>query len=639
MGKTYSLSYVSESEDCGVILYDRKTKIEQKRVPFPKDGRIGKRYRMELLLEEGQNGDDLAYQIYENEKKCPDPYGKGFFTDKKYGQEKAPEDVYTLFDLPKFDWKNVKRPRIQYYDSLIYCMHVRGFTKHFSSGVAHRGTFSAVTEKIPYLKSIGVTTLEFQPVYEFIERPVRKETVGELSAKGDPTQTRLNYWGYTEGFYYAPKADYAYGDARTEFREMIRSLHEAGMEAVLQFYFPKELNPMDIPAVLRFWVEEYQVDGFHLVGENLPAEMIARDPELSDTKLWYYHLDGETIYGRRGVPAYKNLGLMRDDFLYEGRKFLKGDENLVASMSQQIRALPATAAKINYLSTYWGFTMADMVSYDYKHNEANGEENHDGTDYNCSWNCGEEGPSRKKKVRSLRMTQLKNAYCMLLFAQGTPRIFMGDEFGNSQKGNNNPYCQDNEVTWLNWSKLNQNKELFEFFRRLVEIRKANPVLRPGTEAQMMDSISSGYPELSFHGETAWRPQLESYSRQLGILYCGLYEEADLGIHRDMAYPGEEDAKKPVDKPLAEENTKAPEDGSVLEGVGLKKTETFRTEFMYLGINMHWEPHKLGLPRLPKGKKWTLKFATSENGADAEPVQDSVMIAPKTIAFYVSTDIA
>ena len=593
MGKTFQFTHVSESEDCGVIFYDRNTGSEVLRKQFSESGRVGNVYRMEITLEEGE----LLYQFYEGKNRFPDPRGLDFFATKKYGQEKAPEDVYTILVPPAFDWKGTENPKIPYAESLIYCLHVRGFTRHVSSGVKHRGTFSGVTEKIPYLREIGVTTLEFQPICEFIEKPAAmREQVAPAQ------ETRLNYWGYVRGCYYAPKADYAWQDPTVECKEMIRALHEAGMEAVLQFYFPAEFNPMNIPEILRYWVEEYHVDGFHLIGENLPAELIARDPELSETKLWYYHMDGEAVYGKRVTPGYVNLGLLRDDFLYEGRRFLKGDENLVNALSRQMRSIPANVGKINYLSTYWGFTLMDAVSYDFKHNEANGEDNHDGTDYNCSWNCGEEGASRKKKILELRLTQLKNAFCLLFFAQGTPRIFMGDEFGNSQRGNNNPYCQDNEVTWLNWKNMEKHQELFSFFVKLVRIRRANPVLHPAVEARMMDSIACGYPELSFHGETAWKPQLENYSRQLGIAYCGIYQEKDLGLAVKKREPSD---------------------------------EYFRHDFLYLAMNSHWESHRLGLPRLPKDQSWQLFFVTSKEGAEKRPVHDAVTLMPKTMALYVS----
>lgn len=607
MGKRFTFTYVSDAKECGLILYDGKTRREHGRFPFPEEKRIGRKWRMELELDDSK---DWLYQFREGERRLPDPKGREFISPKRYGEEKAPEDLFGVIRNHDFDWMGTKQPKIPYEDCLIYCLHLRGFTKHATSGVKNRGTFLGVTEKIPYLKEIGVTTLEFQPICEFMEK--KKVISGGLSAN-------LNYWGYTEGFYYAPKSDYSKNEPVRECKEMIRALHEAGLEVILQFYFPKEFNPMEIPEILRFWVEEYRVDGFHLIGEDLPADLIARDPELSETKIWYYVFHPEGLYGKRGTPAYKNLGLLRDDFLYEGRRFLKGEENLVSAMTGHLRSIPAALGRINYLSTYWGFTLMDMVSYDFKHNEANGEDNHDGTDYNCSWNCGEEGPSRKKKIRALRLQQIKNALCLLFFAQGTPRIFMGDEFGNSQKGNNNPYCQDNEICWLNWSMAEKNKEILDFFIFLAGLRKDNPILHPAREAQMMDFISCGYPDLSFHGETAWRPQIENYSRQLGVMYCGLYGEKELGLNGRNGIPKKAD---PLANPEVADET-ASQKGGMEDG---------REEFLYLAVNMHWESHRLGLPRLPKGKRWEILFSTC-TPCEKNPVE-FVSLPPKTTAVYV-----
>lgn len=592
MGKTYQFTFISAAEDCGVILYDRKTGRETARKAFSRADRIGRKNRLSLEV-----SGECLYQFYEGAARMADPLGRSFYSVKKYGALKSPQDLFTVISDPEFDWQGTAKPCIPYEDSFVYCLHVRGFTRHSSSQVNGRGTFHGVVEKIPYLKSIGVTTLEFQPIYEFVEKPCNsKKTVGEtISGERLPgTETLeqeplLNYWGYTQGFYYAPKAEYAMGDPVKDCKNMIRELHRNGMEAVLQFYFPKEYNPMDIPEVLRFWVEEYHVDGFHLIGENLPAELIARIPELSDTKLWYYQFNDEAVYGKYGTPSAKTLALVRDDYLYDLRRFLKGDENCIPAVMYHMRAIPARMGQMHYLSDYWGFTLMDMVSYDYKHNEANREENHDGSNYNCSWNCGEEGVSRKKKILSLRMQQLKNAYCLLFFSQSTPRIFMGDEFGNSQKGNNNPYCQDNGIAWLDWRDQERRRELLEFFRKLAELRRSLPILHPSEEAKMMDAISCGYPDLSFHGQTAWRPQMEGYSRKLGVMYCGLYGKKD-------------------------------------------------GEFLYLAMNMHQDPQELALPRLAKGKRWKFSFSTCEEMQPGEDeLTDVVKINPRTITLYVSEE--
>ena len=237
----------------------------------------------------------------------------------------------------------------------------------------------------------------------------------------------------------------------------------------------------------------------------------------------------------------------------------------------------------------------DMVSYDHKHNEANGEGNRDGNDYNCSWNCGEEGPSRRRKVLALRKKQLQNAFCMLLLTQSTPLIFMGDEFGNSQQGNNNPYCQDNKTTWLNWQDREKNAELLAFWKQMTAFRKAHPILHPQEELRILDTLSCGYPDLSYHGQNAWKPQTESYNRHVGMMYCGKYA---------VTPQGTEDA------------------------------------FLYVAMNMHWEPQKLAFPKLPKGMEWKLVLAT-EMAEETLTVQEKEeqsreqtgTIAPRSIAVY------
>ena len=237
-----------------------------------------------------------------------------------------------------------------------------------------------------------------------------------------------------------------------------------------------------------------------------------------------------------------------------------------------------------------------MVSYDYKHNENNGEDNRDGNDYNASWNCGEEGTSRRQSVKKLRIKQMKNAMCLLLLSQSTPLIFMGDEFANSQKGNNNPYCQDNAVTWLNWKDAAKNVEILEYWKMLAAFRRKNPILHPDRELRLMDYLACGYPDLSYHGKYAWQPQMERDNRYAGIMLCGKYAKSDRG-----------------------------------------SADTF----LYIAMNMHWENHKLALPRLPKGMKWEAAFST-ENGMgtktesqEEENAEWQRTVPPRSIQVYVS----
>lgn len=570
-GAGIRFSFVSGKDNCGILIFDKTTGKKLKKIPFDPRQKIG---NIHCCYVTEYDASRITYQFYEEDSVVPDANARIFMGKSGYGRERNARDLKAGFLTDAFDWQEDQRPRIPYGDCICYCMHVRGFTKHPSSGVDHRGTFLGMVEKISYLKEIGVTTVELQPAYEFLEIPSREERREELPylAKEEdpdcPGLKKLNYWGYKKGYYYAPKSAYASGgNASLEFKEMVREFHKNGIEIVMQFYFPKEISVYGIPEILRYWVMEYHVDGFHLMGEALPVDLLIQDPMLADTKLWYYHFDPDSLYKKEEYPAYRNLASYQDDYLYTMRRFLKGDEDMVGPVLYQMRHIPDKMGRIHYLSNYYGMTLMDMVSYDRKHNEGNGEENRDGSDYNCSWNCGEEGSTRKKKVLGLRVQQIKNAMCMLLMSQSTPLIFMGDEFGNSQKGNNNPYCQDNVTAWLDWRDREKHAEIHSFWKQLVEIRKAHPVLHQAREPRILDYIACGYPDLSYHGLNAWRPQTERYSRSVGMMYCGKYAKVD---------------------------------------------HTKDDCFFYIAMNMHWEMHEFGLPRLPKGFRWQLLVSTRED---------------------------
>ncbi len=586
-GDKIRFSLVSKAHSCGIVLYDRATRKEIQRMAFTEEERVG---NVHCKYISGFDSSKIAYQFYEGDKVVADERARMFIGNYKYGKERGEAEMFAGFPVADFDWGEDVNPCIPYHECMCYCLHVRGFTKHTSSGVSKRGTFAGVAERIPYLKETGITTVELQPVYEFTEMANAEEKISAMpypvpgESLGNRAQCKLNYWGYTKGYYYAPKAAYAAsGDAITELKEMVKAFHANGMEVIMQFYFPKEVSRGEIVEILRFWVLEYHVDGFHLMGEALQENFLAQDALLAHTKLWYYSFDTESIYGE-DIPEYRNLATYNDEYLYALRRYLKGDEGMLDTVMYQMRHIPVSCGKIHYLSNYYGMTLADMVAYDRKHNEANGEENRDGNDYNCSWNCGEEGVTRKKKVLALRRQQLRNAMLLLLLSQSTPLIFMGDEFGNSQKGNNNPYCQDNQITWLDWRDLEKNRELYDFWKKIVEFRREHTLLHPATELRIMDYRSLGYPDLSYHGQNAWRVQTERYQRHMGIMLCGKYAE-----------PAE--------------------------------------EFLYLAYNLHWESHELALPKLPKGSKWELWCTSDEAVMEAE--EHYAKISPRSIAVYRS----
>ena len=345
---------------------------------------------------------------------------------------------------------------------------------------------------------------------------------------------------------------------------MVKSCHREGIEVVLEMPFSGNVPKQMMEECLRYYMMEYHVDGFILNPSSAPMEGICADPILKKTKIMVHQTGFQTVM----------------------RRFLKSDEGMIPEVMYWLRHNSLGDRTYNYITNQNGFTLYDLVSYDGKHNEANGENNQDGPEYNYSWNCGVEGVTRKKAVLELRQQQIKNAFFLLLFAQGTPCILAGDEFENTQKGNNNVYCQDNPVGWLDWSKLEKKKELHDFVKKLIEIRKAYPVFWPEEEMRGIDQVSCGVPDVSYHGESAWRVPSEVSSRQLGVYYSG-------------AAVGGDDC--------------------------------------FVAYNMHWQEHPFALPALSSGKKW-YKIASTSEGVLEEPElldnQRLVEVAERTIMLVI-----
>lgn len=581
------VSFPSEDEECGVLIYSRGGGKLLKKQAFKPQDRLGS-IRYGVIT--GVRAERISYLFYSGDRVFPDRWARAYEIRGKYGTPHSPEDYRAVMDDTPYDWGEDACPRIPYEDAICYGMHVRGFTMHSSSGVRARGTFAGLGEKLDYLQQLGITTIELQPVYERIELESGEPHRDGYREYQQPREPRLNYWGYQEGYYYAPKRSYAAtADAATELRDLVKALHVRKMEVILQFYFPDHVPTDEILNVLRYWSWAYHVDGFHLMGGALQIHAIASDPALSDRKLWYYDFPTEQIYGYEKVPAYRNLAVYNEGYQQQLRRFLKGDEGMLQAVMQRMRCNPRQKGVINYLTDYAGFTMMDMVSYDRKHNEDNGEGNRDGSDGNLSWNCGAEGPSRKRQIQLLRMRQLRNAFALLLLSQGTPYFFMGDEFGRTQKGNNNPYCQDNAVTWVNWGELEKKKDLYGYVRELIQLRRQHSIFHLDHECRLMDYRSCGSPDMSYHGSEAWRPAWEPYNRHIGILLNGSY--------------GREEEEK----------------------------------CWYIAINMHWESHDFALPRLPKGQAWRRVFTTeTESGAEQQSAAaegQAVRTPPRSIALY------
>ena len=441
---------------------------------------------------------------------------------------------------------------------------------------------------IPYWKELGVNTLELMPAYEFPEVPPVKQEEEKEYITDRKESGRVNYWGYASGYYLSPKRAYCTADnVQNEVRDFIKALHKAGMECIMEFYFPGETNPFAALRALQFWKTYYHIDGFHIQGEGVPAELILKDGILSDTKIMIEGYDFSGFYGGK-EPKKRVLAEYNRSFLEDMRRFLKSDEGMTEGALWHVRKNSGFHGVVNFMTCQDGFTLHDLVSYNYKHNEENGENNEDGSSYNYSWNCGTEGNTRKLAVRQMRERQMRNAFLMMILSQGTPMIYAGDETGNSQEGNNNAWCQDNPVGWTDWKGLKRNASLFAFVKNALAFRADHPILHMSKELKGTDYLAKGFPDVSFHGERAWYVSYENTSRLFGVMYYSAYEEEE------------------------------------------------KEEFIYVGYNFHWEERSLALPNLPEGYSWKKvadtgdlkeggKFLPSE-----EEYKKAVTAAPRTI---------
>lgn len=480
--------------------------------------------------------DPESGQWFDSHARLVDPFAKalaGCYQKSSDGVIRPPKCV--VVD-DHFDWEGDRHLRRPLAETIIYEMHVRGFTKSKTAAVKYPGTYLGVIEKIPYLKSLGVTAVELMPVHEFPIADIRGNRL-----------ERPNYWGYDPLAFFAPHRGYAYsrepGAQVNEFKQMVKALHQNGIEIILDVVFNHTCEGNELGPVLTFkglenrvyyilnsggsrysnysgcgntfngnhpisrelifhclrhWVHNYHVDGFRFDlasilsrdrnGNLMPnppmVEQIAEDPMLADTKIIAEAWDAAGAYQ---VGSFGDLrwaewnGRYRDDV----RRYWRGESGLTGALATRLagssdlyeHAGRAPYCSINFITSHDGFTLNDLVSYKEKHNEANCEQNRDGDNHNCSDNYGVEGPTRRKPIDRLRLRQVKNMLATLLFSQGVPMIVMGDECRRTQRGNNNAYCQDNEISWFNWSLVKRNEGLLNFVRGLIAIRKRQPTIR------------------------------------------------------------------------------------------------------------------------------------------------------------------
>ncbi len=622
--------YSNGATSITLLLYHRGENKPFTQIPFPESYRIGKVYSMIVF---GLDIENLEYcysvdgpwdpdkgLLFNKNHVLLDPYAKAVSGQRIWGQRLNKEGQYRARVVRNnFEWSDTTSLSTPMCDSVIYEMHVRGFTMDPSSGVRCRGTFEGIKEKVDYLRKLGVTAVELMPIFEFDETRDKREVNGKVL---------LDYWGYNTISFFAPNTSYAYDSEYNkegvELKNMIKTLKENGIEVILDVVFNHTAegnengpfisfkgfdnniyylltpygqyynfsgcgNTMNcnhpmvqefIVECLRYWVEEYRVDGFRfdlasILGrdqdgapmDNPPLiQRLAYDPILGNVKLIAEAWDAGGMYQVGNFPAWKRWaewnGKYRDDI----RSFLKGDiwaapeavKRITGSMDMYGGAYLGYDSSVNFITCHDGFTLYDLYSYNGKHNEDNGWNNTDGANDNRSWNCGVEGETDNPEINKLRFRMMRNAIAVLMCSRGTPMIYSGDEFGNTQFGNNNAYCQDNEISWLNWNLLEKNKDYFDFYRHMIQFRRKHPAIRKDIQP-----AQCGLPNISVHTENPDNSNITHDSRVICVRYAGFVNKKG---HDDI---------------------------------------------VYVAINVFWEDIQITLPNPPDGAYWSLCVDTGD----------------------------
>ena len=578
-----------------------------------------------------------------------DPYARAVTGQSHWGHKNNPQHGYRARVVhSNFDWGQQRHTSIPMEDLIIYELHVRGYTKDASSGVKHPGTFDGLKEKIPYLKGLGVNAVELMPVFEFDEmRDAR--LIDENLLLDFWGYNPVSFFAPNTSY----SSSKEYNREGMELKSLIKELHDQNREVILDVVFNhtaegNEFGPSfsfkgfdnqiyymltpdghyynfsgcgntlncNHPVVqnmildcLRYWVIEYRVDGFRfdlasILGRNEDGtplhqppllRSLAFDSILGNVKLIAEAWDAGGLYQVGSFPSWKRWaewnGRYRDDM----RRFLKGDDFLSQAAARRITGSPdlydpvfrGRNASVNFLTCHDGFTLYDLYSYNEKHNEANGWGNTDGADDNNSWNCGVEGDTTDPSVLALRRKMMMNACAVLMCSRGTPMFLAGDEFADTRYGNNNPYCQDNLISWLDWSLLEKNRALYEFFRYMIHFRKAHACIRKDLEPSYL-----GFPSMSLHGLTPWKPDLPESSHTACVLFSG-YDDT---LHKE--------------------------------------------DLVFLAVNTHWCSAALTLPQLPDGYTWKIAVNTGDKkqqtftDSEIPAAGSSVLLGERSVIVFV-----
>ena len=590
---------------------------------------------------------------FDKNKILLDPYARAVTGQSQWGHVNNAQHGYRARVVQSnFDWGDQRHHSIPMEDLIIYELHVRGFTMDESSGVKHHGTFEGLREKIPYLKELGVNAVELMPIFEFDEmRDVRLIDENELidfwgynpvsffapntsycssmeynreglelktlikdlhdngievildvvfnhTAEGNEFGPCFSFKGFDNNIYYMLTPDGHYYNF-SGCGYTLNCNHPVVRDMILE--------------CLRYWVIEYRVDGFRfdlasILGRNDDGTPLSQPPLLrslafdsilGNVKLIAEAWDAGGLYQVGSFPSWKRWaewnGRYRDDM----RRFLKGDDFLAQTAAARITGSPdlydpayrGGNASINFLTCHDGFTLYDLYSYNQKHNEANGWGNTDGADDNNSWNCGVEGETDDPAILALRKRLMKNACAILLCSRGTPMFLSGDEFADTRYGNNNPYCQDNLISWLDWSLLKKNKDLFDFFQYMIQFRKDHPVIRKDLEPSYL-----GVPAMSMHGLTPDETNFSGDSHVVCVRFAG-YNES-----------------------------------------------TQKEDLVYLAVNSGWFPVTLTLPELPEHYKWKVAVNTGDpkcqffHKNSMPTVESKIFLGERSVIIFVATAI-
>lgn len=598
-----------------LLLFDTKDHSTPSKV-FRLDPEVNKTfYYWHIFVEGIQEGQLYGWKIYgpyapeigyyfDGNKLLVDPYAKAVVMENyerkaaiEPGDNTAKSIKSVVVQEGNYDWEGDRPLNHPYSHSVIYELHVGGFTSHPSSGLSDklRGTYRGLIEKIPYLKELGINSVELMPVQQFDPADVP-----------DPNLT--NYWGYAPIALFAPHIGYASTDdpieAVNEFRDMVKALHRAGIEVILDVVFnhtgeggedgpilsfksienrayymlDEQYNYRNysgtgntlnanhsvvrrfIRDCLRYWVDEMHVDGFRFDLASILSRDEAGRPVQNPPILWEIESDpvlapAKIIAEAWDVQQYQlgNFvgdkwaewnGAYRDDI----RRFIKGDQGVTRTIANRINASPDLFGKllrdpnrsINFATCHDGFTLNDQVSYNQKHNWANGEDNRDGHNDNHSWNCGAEGPTNDPLIRQLRLRQIKNHLTLLLLSQGTPMLLMGDEVRRTQGGNNNAYCQNNELSWFNWDEVEQQQDLLRFVKALIQLNLNTPYFQEeyywnspkalGGSRCRFGGTRNNHPDWSYHSHTlSYTLKNARYNYRMHVLVNAYWEHLDFQI--------------------------------------------------------------------------------------------------------------